>query len=90
MDRRLKKVEDDAQICKQALQTWRTAEEDLRGVATAFWGELLRMRDAVCEVEDQGRFLQRYLDDVALRGQDGVSSLLQMQWWVHRGVQTED
>ncbi len=31
MDRRMKKVEDDAQICRQALSTWRTAEEDLRG-----------------------------------------------------------
>lgn len=102
MDRRMKKIEDDAQICRQALSTWRTAEEDLRGAATAVSEELLRMRDVVCEVEDQGRLLQRYLDEVilssrrreqaegmALRGHDGVSSLLPAPWWAHRGVQTE-
>lgn len=102
MDRRMKKIEDDAQICRQALSTWRTAEEDLRGAAAAVSEELLRMRDVVCEVEDQGRLLQRYLDEVihssrrreqaegmALRGHDGVSSLLPAPWWAHRGVQTE-
>ncbi len=100
MDRRMKKVEDNAQICRQA---WKTAEEDLRGAATAVSEELLRMRDVVCEVEEQGRLLQRYLDEVvlssrrreqaegmALRGHDGVSILLPAPWWAHRGVQTED
>ncbi len=47
------------QIFRQALSTWRTAEEDLRGAAAAVSEELLWMRDVVCEVEDQGRWLQR-------------------------------
>ncbi len=59
------------------------------------------MRDVVCE--DQGLLLQRYLFEVvlssrrreqaegmALRGLDGLSSLLPAPWWAHRRVQTED
>ncbi len=79
------------------VQAWilpRTAGDDLREAATAVSEELLRMPDVVCEVEDQGRLLQSYLDEVvlssrrreqaegiALRGHDGVSSLLPSPWW---------